>query len=77
MNSSNIVKFVDLNNSNNSKNYETIFDDNHSINYSVEETSDFEDTEDFDSKLKDDLSDDELIIKKKMEIHNKTKFIKN
>jgi hypothetical protein len=62
MYSSNIIRLVDLNNS---KSYENSYDDNHSINYSVEETSDFEDTDDFETKIKDDLSDDELIMKKK------------
>jgi hypothetical protein len=63
MYSSNIIKLVDLKNS---QSYENSYDDNHSINYSVEDSSDFEDTEDYNPKLKDDLSEDELIMKKKM-----------
>ena len=73
MYSSNILKLVDLNNS---KSYENSFDDNHSINYSVEETSDFEDTDDFETKFKDDLSDDELIMKKK-NIHSSSSSNQN
>ena len=70
MYSSNLIKLVDLNNS---KSYENSYDDNHSINYSVEETSDLEDTDDFENRFKDDLSEDELIMKKKI-THNPSSY---
>ena len=69
MNHIDLKSFYSLNNTNtnNPRFYEDAYD-NHSINYSVEETSDFEDTDDLNlnnNNDNDDISDEVIVLNKK------------
>lgn len=83
----NIVKLMDLRNQRSYTNnhpldpavYEDNFDDNHSVNYSLDEMSDFEDTNDDyeNSNIDDHNSDDILIMRKRNEKWEKVKNMNN
>ena len=67
MNHIDLKSFYSLNNIHQPRLYEDVYDDNHSINYSVEETSDFEDTDDLNNNNNDNdnISDEILVLNKK------------
>lgn len=70
MNHIDLKSFYSLNNIHQPRLYEDVYDDNHSINYSVEETSDFEDTDDLNNNNNDNdnISDEILVLNKKIKI---------